>query len=126
MQFGENMKKFEVKQVSNSAKAQAYKLWTEHLINVQKLAELDELNIYHLQYLKEKGNYYSNIHEFALNLMIKLKVNEIKPNNIKFTELRNGVIWATIFNNPAYLIFKKFYEKQYVQYVYSKKMGLEK
>ena len=120
------MKKFEVKQVSNSAKAQAYKLWTEHLINVQKLAELDELNIYHLQFLKEKGNYYSNIHEFALNLMIKLKVNEIKPNNIKFTELQNGVIWATIFNNPAYLIFKKFYEKQYVQYVYSKKMGLEK
>ena len=82
------MKKFEIKNPSSTAVAEAYKLWTKDLIAVQQLSELGELNIYHLQYLKEKGTYYSNIHDFALDLMLKLKVNEIKPKNFKLTKIK--------------------------------------
>ena len=35
-----------------------------YIKGVQVLAELEELNIYHLQFLKEKGTYYSNIVSF--------------------------------------------------------------
>ena len=58
--------------------------------------------------------------------MIKLKVNNITSKNIKTTELKDGVLWGTIFNIPTYTIFKKLYEKEYVQKVYNRRLGWEK
>lgn len=120
------MRKFEVKNPSKEAINEAYLLWLNKIKCTKQLAEIEKLNIYYLHEIKENFGIYSSLHDFAFNLMIKLKVNEIKPNNIKIVTLKTGAEWITIFDLPAKIVYKNFYEKDCIQSLYYKKLGWEK
>jgi len=120
------MNRFEVSCPSTAVKKEAFDFWLKQIRAVKKLANMENLNIYDLQESKTFGKNFTELHNFALNFMFKLNINQIKPEDIKSYKLKNELELITIFDMPAQIIYKKIFEQECVNNVYYKRMGWEK
>lgn len=94
----------------------AFKLFSSRLLNLKKLCHSQNLNIYDLYKQQKKKYKRANVlYEFALNLMEKLELNELKFENFSTTTLNSGIICLTLNNIPINVLYNTYFKDEYLQ-----------
>lgn len=67
----------------------------------------------------------SKEYNFLISLMSNLEVQSLNTNYFSTTQLQNGVIIATVLNQPINNIYKKFYEREYISAILEKNLNCD-